>query len=203
MPELFERQDKESAKAFEAYSIYVNLGAGRSLAEVGRKLGKSVGLIERWSRRFDWPERVKAEEARLAAVERQATEALARQRGAQKLKRQAEQLEAEWETRSEALDLARSAIARWKANEKRCGSLEGIARLLDLASKLGRLAVGMPTESTEVSVEQDVTVRVELEAALKKVYGVQVGPPAAPAAQGSVLDVETITDAVERVPTSE
>lgn len=195
MAEIFEQQLKESAKAFEAYSVYLNLGPGRSLAEVGRKLGKSVGLMERWSRKFDWPERVKAQEAQLATVERQATEALARQRGAQKLKRQAEQLEAEWETRSEALDLARSAIARWKASEKRCGSLEGIARLLDLASKLGRLATGMPTDRTEITGEDGGPVRVEFELALKKIYAVD----AAGIGQKQIADnVEVVATTEER-----
>jgi hypothetical protein len=200
MAETFEQQPKEGAKAFEAYSVYMNLGAGRSLAEVGRKLGKSVGLIERWSRKFDWPERVKAQETHLALVEREATEALARQRGAQKVKRQAEQLEEEWQTRNEALVLARAAISRWKANEKRCGSLEGIARLLDLASKLGRLATGMPTDRTEVTGEDGGPIRIEFEAALRKVYGAEGGsfrqetekkiPPRNEG--GVVLDVEAL-----------
>lgn len=77
-------------------------------------------------------------------------------------------MEEEWRNRSEAIELARAAIARWKANEKRCGSLEGIARLLDLASKLGRLASGLATDRTEITGEDGGPIRVELEAALKK-----------------------------------
>src|SRR5207253_2108278 len=84
---------------------------------------------------------------------------------------QSEQRDEEWKTRNEALELARAAIGRWKANEKRCGSLEGIARLLELASKLGRLASGMPTDKTEVTGDAGGPIRVELSAALNKIYG--------------------------------
>ena len=54
----FEQQPKETAKAFEAFSLYLELGPARSLAAVARKLGKSEGLIERWSRRHHWGERI-------------------------------------------------------------------------------------------------------------------------------------------------
>ena len=53
-PLAFEQQDKESSKAFAAFSLYLSLGPQRSLATVGRKLDKSDVLIQRWSRRWDW-----------------------------------------------------------------------------------------------------------------------------------------------------
>jgi hypothetical protein len=181
MGQLFEQQPKESAKAFAAFSEYLNLGAERSLAAVGQRLGKSRGQIEKLSARWRWGERVKAFDANLALVERQATEAAARSKSAEWLSRQVEQRDAEWSLRNELVDLARAAIARWKANEKRCGSLEGIARLLDLASKLGRLASGMPTDRTEITGEDGGPIRLELNAALNKVYGEVVDVEALPA----------------------
>src|SRR5829696_7124599 len=57
---LFEQQAKESAKAFEAFTTYMNLGPTRSLAAVGQKLGKSKVLMERWSKRHNWVGRVDA-----------------------------------------------------------------------------------------------------------------------------------------------
>src|SRR5258708_2446203 len=140
MTKIYEQQAKESAKAFAAFSLYLDLGAERSLEVVRVKCGKCARLIQRWSSRWNWGERVRAYEENMAAIERQATEALTREKAGLRLKRQDEQLEEEWRNRNEAVELARAAIARWKANDKRCGSLEGIARLLDLASKLGRLA---------------------------------------------------------------
>jgi hypothetical protein len=35
--QAFEQLPKESAKAFEAFSVYLNMGAERSLAAVGEK----------------------------------------------------------------------------------------------------------------------------------------------------------------------
>ena len=60
MTQVFERQAKESAKAFAAFSLYLNLGEQWSLEAVGQKLGKSKALMERWSKRYQWVERVEA-----------------------------------------------------------------------------------------------------------------------------------------------
>ena len=54
MPLPFEKQPRESDKAFAAFSLYLSLGAERSTREVGKQLGKSEGLVERWAARFDW-----------------------------------------------------------------------------------------------------------------------------------------------------
>src|SRR5215204_1693224 len=111
----FEQKPTESAKAFAAFSVYLSMGAERSLAAVGRKLGKSVGLIERWSRKFDWSGRVQAHGSHMAFVER------------------------------EKVDANRADISR----------------ILEVASKLGRLAAGMATDRTEVTGEDGGPIRVE------------------------------------------
>ena len=183
----FEQQPKESDKAFAAFSLYLSLGPQRSTAAVARKLAKSEQLIRRWSAKYDWLDRVKAHGAHLAVAEREAAEALARAKGVDWVKRQEEQREEEWTARCQVLELARTAIERWKANAARCGSLEGIARLLDLASKLGRLASGMPTDRTEVATEVKGQIDVEWEIALKRVYGRVKEAERAPAV---VVDVE-------------
>jgi len=180
MARIYEQQPKESAKAFAAFSEYLGMGAERSLEAVRVKCGKSSRLVQRWSSRWNWGERVRAYEENLAAIEGQATEALTREKAEQRLKRQGEQLDEEWRNRDEALKLARAAMDRWFANEKRCGSLEGIARLLDLASKLGRLSSGMATDKTEVTGGDGGAIRVELTAALNKIYGDVVDVAAAP-----------------------
>ena len=57
---VWERQHNESAQAFEAFSTYRDMGADRSLSAVGQRLGKSKALMERWSSRNHWQERVVA-----------------------------------------------------------------------------------------------------------------------------------------------
>ena len=56
----WERQKGESAQAFEAFSIYLGMGAERSTRAVAQKLGKSASLIQRWSREKEWQERIRA-----------------------------------------------------------------------------------------------------------------------------------------------
>jgi hypothetical protein len=168
---MFEQQPRESNKAFAAFSLYLSLGPQRSTAAVAKKLAKSHHLIRRWSAKYDWLDRVKAHGAHMAVAEREAAEALARAKGVDWVQRQEEHREKEWELRCRMVKLAEVAIERWLANPVRCGSLEGIARLLDLASKLGRLASGMPTDRTETAVEVEAKLDIEWEVALRKVYG--------------------------------
>jgi len=57
---LFDRQPGEREEAFTAFRAYLDLGPKRSLAAVGRQLGKSKALMERWSSRWNWVARVEA-----------------------------------------------------------------------------------------------------------------------------------------------
>lgn len=60
MDKPWERQKGESEKAFEAFTIYRNMGQGRTVTAVGKKLGKSRNLIDRWKDRWNWKERVRS-----------------------------------------------------------------------------------------------------------------------------------------------
>lgn len=181
MGQIFEQQSNESAKAFEAFSVYLNLGPERSLAAVGKKLGKSQGLMERWSSRFSWPERVQAHASHLAICERQATEALARVKAAEWGRRQQELREREWSLHEKCIAAAERALAAFMEREKVYANLADIARMLEVASKLGRLATGMATDKTEVTGEDGAPVRIEVSLALEKIYGMPL--------PGEVVDV--------------
>ena len=56
----WERQKGESAQAFEAFFLYLEMGADRSIRAVSQELGKSKTLIDRWSRTHNWVERCRA-----------------------------------------------------------------------------------------------------------------------------------------------
>lgn len=70
----WERQKGESARAFEAFLVYLQMGPDRSIQAVSHKLAKSIPLIKRWSSDNNWVERCRAwdnylqQEAKKAAV---------------------------------------------------------------------------------------------------------------------------------------
>ena len=196
MPMTFEQQPRESNKAFAAFKTYLELGAQRSLAVVAGQHGKSKTMIERWSRRFDWPARVQAHAAHLATIEREAIEGLALEKAVDWNKVHEAVKVAEWQRHKKLIALADEMLARWEKNKAKCGTLEGIARVLELATKLGRLAAGMPTEVKEVNTTVKATIDVDWEIAIRKAYG-QVAPAgdqAKPPANGpAVVDVEVLT----------
>jgi hypothetical protein len=182
MAMAFEQQPSESDKAFAAFGVYLSLGPQRGLREVARKLDKSLTVVGKWSSKFDWPGRVAAHGAHLAIVEREVAEAVVRAKGVDWAERYAELRESEWKARAELVDLAWEVIRRWRSKPERVGSLEGLARLLDLMSTLGRRACEVATERKEVTGADGGPIRIEIEAALDKIYGKPL--------PGEVVDVQ-------------
>lgn len=54
------RQPGESDKAFAAFQCFLDMGDERTVAEVGRKQGKSRSQIDGWRSKFNWRERAAA-----------------------------------------------------------------------------------------------------------------------------------------------
>jgi len=181
MATAFEQQPKETGKAFGAFSLYLNMGPERSLEGVRVKCGKSSRLIQRWSSRWKWTERVEAHTAYLATVEREAVEVVARGKAAEWAKRQQALLEEEWAVHEECIRAGREALKRFYERGKGA-TLGDIARMFAEGSRLGRLASGLATDKTELTGADGGAIRVEFEAALKKVYG----------RKAAVVDVEAL-----------
>ena len=188
MNHAFEQLPKESAKAFAAFSLYLNLGAERSLAAVAQKLSKSEQLLKRWSAKFDWPARVAAHAAHLAVVERGAIEATARGKAAEWEKRETQLRETEWSMHERAIAAAKRGLDAYMEKDKVYANLADIARMLEIASKLGRLATGLDKSNGEQRGGDDLPgLRVEVTVALEKIYG-----QAEPAPTGEIVDVQTV-----------
>ena len=64
----WERCKGESRKAYDAFCCYRDQDATRTLAAVGKALGKSAALMEQWSARWGWVERAHAWDDHAAAV---------------------------------------------------------------------------------------------------------------------------------------
>ena len=56
----WERRMTDTDRSWEAFDEYRMMGTGRSLQKAATKLGKSVQLLDRWSKRHSWWERVQA-----------------------------------------------------------------------------------------------------------------------------------------------
>lgn len=72
--QVWERQPKESSPAYTAFCLYRNMPyrkkpEKRSLAKVGRKLGKSTTILERWSAEWNWQERCREYDNELQRIE--------------------------------------------------------------------------------------------------------------------------------------
>jgi hypothetical protein len=143
--------------------------------------------MERWSLRHGWANRVAAHAGHLAEIERQAIEAAVVSKAVAWHEMQESQRRAEWDARCRLVKLANTLLDRWQALPNRAGTPEGIARLLEVAHKLGRLAAGMPTDVKESKETIQATLDVNWEAALAKVFR--------PTAPGTVVDVEVVKPA--------
>ena len=201
MPLPFEQQPRESAKAFAAFSLYLSLGPERSTREVGKQLGKSEGLIERWAAKFDWRSRVAAHAGHLAIVEREAIQASARGKAAEWESREQQLRETEWAMHERAIAAAKRGLDAYMEKDKVYANLADIARMLEIASKLGRLATGLGTDGEGRKGDDLPAMRIEVTVALEKIYGV-AAPPAngEPAPNVGNGTTETIVDVEEVKP---
>jgi len=191
MPLPFEKQPRESAKAFAAFSLYLSQGAERSTAAVAKELAKSEQLVRRWSAKFAWTDRVAAHAAHLAIVEREAIEAAARGKAAEWESREQKLRETEWAMHEAAIAAAKKGLAAYMDREKVYANLADIARMLEIASKLGRLATGLG-DGDGRKADDLPAMRVEVTVALEKIYGEPL--------PGEIVDVEAVPVLLEKTP---
>lgn len=134
-PKLWERQEDESAQAFQGFATYRDMGAERSLAKVARKLGKSKALMERWSTRWQWKVRVDAWDDEL---DRQSRQALAK--GITKMRKNHVTIA------KAMLSKAFKALQNIPIDEM---TSKDVSTMVDVATKLERISRGEVTERTE------------------------------------------------------
>lgn len=153
------RVEGETAKAFHAFTMYREQGPARSLSAVARELNVSKANVARWSAENAWVERaqewddyadLKERERNIvereAAVTRMNADHATLGRAAQVVAgRKLATYEPENET-PEAQARADAAIGELSAGEA--------ARLMDVGTKLERLARGESTERLEVREAQ-------------------------------------------------
>lgn len=70
----WERQKGESAQAFAAFSLYLELGPERSITKVVQELNKSRAIIGKWSSAHHWVERARVWDNHLRQEAKRAAE---------------------------------------------------------------------------------------------------------------------------------
>jgi hypothetical protein len=174
VPRPWQRQSDETAAAFNAFVAYLRLKGRRSVRAVAVPTGLSVPVLRRLSARHHWPARVQAFETRLAEAREAAVDAVIRSTTVVG-QSQLEQL------RLDVFLLARKVLAasdswlRAATNpRRRYVPLGQLVRLIELSSKLGRLATGLPVgagRAPACSEPLGYWTQPSVEEALEKIYG--------------------------------
>lgn len=136
---IWERREDETPKQYEAFCAYRDMGSDRSIRAVGEKLGKSEGLMERWSSKNHWVDRAAAWDDEQDRISRETA--------------QKEQAKAIREMRKKHADLASAmllkaarALKKIPDDEIKAGDM---TRMVDVASKLERISRGDVGEVVE------------------------------------------------------
>lgn len=83
----------------------------------------------------------------------------------------------EWEMAQKLLAISRALLRRISTRDEFKASLAEISRMLDLASRLGRLATGLATDHQQLSGPAGNPIPIDITVALDRIYGPSVSAP--------------------------
>ena len=182
LPDILLQQDKESDRAYSTFGEFSRLGAARSLVECSLVTGIPHSTIKGWSSQFQWSERIACLNANDLYQQFTAQQKLRDDC----LRRSAALRNMEWHAATAALEVGVSRLEHMLEKAPLPSNLSEIARILEVASKIGRLSAGLATGRQEHSGPDNSPIRIEFEAALRKIYGpivdAQAAEPAHPSA---------------------
>lgn len=162
--QVWKRMRYESAKAYAAFEKYLTLGTTRSITEVARECNKSRGLVGRWSSRFLWVDRAALYDAHVSTIQREA-EFEERRNKAQEWERERKEMVERHAITSKALfGLVQRHINKLIHNLEAEISISDLMKMLEVSSKLERLARDEPTECIVTETMADRRMRLREEA---------------------------------------
>lgn len=137
-PEPWERQPEETSRAFEAFTVYRDMGAERSINKTCQKLNKNRTTIADWSTKYNWVKRCEEWDKEQDRIARQ------------------EQLKAIKSMRNRHAGMAKAMIVKAGRALQKIPDDEikasDISRMIEVASKLERISRG---DVGEVIEERD------------------------------------------------
>jgi hypothetical protein len=190
-PRLWQRQPDEAPADFTAFATYLRLKGRRTHRAAATQTGRSLGAIRRLSAQFNWRARATAFEARLANASQDALDLLVRATTTRTTADYVRFREAEFQLAQQVLKDSQRWLKLAGDPRRRDVSLAQICRLMELSSKLGRLATGLPT-GDEPRRRRTREEKLgywngpSMEEALAKIYGSpEPAPAGAPASDRS------------------
>lgn|SRR3982751_1254965 len=148
--ESWTRRRHEGVRAFQAFHLYLQMGADRSISKVAGQLGKSRSLLARWSTAHEWSERAGEWDAHLAKLERRAREKQCK------------------EAAENHVNVAKSMLSRVAetlnamAKGERGPAEEDLPKWVDTAVKIERLGLGMSTSNVEHAGKDGKALQIDL-----------------------------------------
>ena len=153
---------------------------------VSKELHKSVGTLRKWSERHGWVHRAASYDDLNIEQERQIAAIMTRERAAERVRRQAEIEDDEWELKKLAVEKVKRLLQR---DDLRC-TLGDVAKLMEVISKTGRLSAGLVTDRRDGEEKtQNVKVEIDVGAMVRRIY--DAGPrKEIGSGGGDVVDVD-------------
>ncbi len=153
----WEKQKGESKQAFEAFTIYRDLGGKRSLQKVANELSKSHTLMKKWSSRWNWVERAAAWEEELDRQNR-----LAQIEGRKEMAKR---------HINEAMLFQQKVLERMRELKSSELTPNDMARWFETAVKIERLSRGETTEITKQEHSGNIDISERTKEIEKRLFG--------------------------------
>jgi len=150
MPEPWDRQPGETAKAFEAFTVYRDIPARtRSVRNTAIEMGKnSKSHIEQWCAKWKWVERARLYDTEQDKLRRELAE-----------KEREEMAQLHIKAARAMLTKALKGLQSIPENEM---TPNDVSRMIEVSSKLERLSRGEPSESTEMFGREGAPAAVQI-----------------------------------------
>lgn len=191
----WERRKGETARAFEGFQAYRDMGSERGLRKVAEKIGTHQRSVERWSSQHDWVARAEAWDRHLDRKKRE--------KMVEEVEKMAERHAKRAQLNIEAVSQISQAIIKKIRNDPDALEEYSVGTLVDMLGRVGylfqqfaqveRLARGEATERVETSLEGSVetkhTERRELEVVVRNLLNDPEAADLATALFGRLADV--------------
>jgi len=148
MDMIWDKREDESAKAYEWFCRYRDMGPGRSHDKLNQKYSEGVSkksMTLRWSSKHAWVERAEAYDAHIEAIKREANEDRVRQTAEEHI-----------DVADKIMNLALCKLALLEGMEVKPHEVKG---LIELSVKMKRDALGI-AEKHEVNGEIHVDHKI-------------------------------------------